>query len=256
MSSTATPFYLDWTFWAAGFVAVLALVLSQLPPVKILLRRTKLAVRPYDRLNATHWLGNANVNLHILLTNVGGRTIKVSLSDWILHAMTGSPVRCRRRPFRGRTEHLVFLLFTQITLEPDKEWGNFVSFLAPFSDADERLSKQLTRDLRLEIDAKVAAQSVAEGPKQLVESAAAQVAPLLGFFQQHNFWRAGEYRVVLSATCEPQRASITKTFRFTLFESDVQKLEATRSNMDSASISPIHRSPRSTHASRTLPSAA
>jgi|SRR5450759_4086324 hypothetical protein len=76
MSPTAAPFYFDWTFWTA-VVAVLALVLSQFPPVRVLLRQTRLSMQPYDRLNVTHWLGNPNVNLHVQLVNTGGRPVRV-----------------------------------------------------------------------------------------------------------------------------------------------------------------------------------
>jgi hypothetical protein len=224
MNPASTPFYLDWTFWAAT-IAVLALILLQLPPVRVLFRRTAVSLRPYDRLNVTHWLGNPNVNLHIQLMNTGGRTVKVSALALELTRDDGVIVTLPAQTFSRADGTAGSLLFTRLTLELDKEWANFVTFFSQFTVPDERLSKRLTRDLRLDIDAKLLAQTQASGQKQLVEAAAAQVDPLITFFQNHNFWRPGEYAARLMAICEPSRASVAKSFRFTLFESDVQDLD-------------------------------
>lgn len=48
MNATPSPFYLDWTFWNT-VVALLAVLLSQLPPVSVLLRRTALDRRIADK---------------------------------------------------------------------------------------------------------------------------------------------------------------------------------------------------------------
>src|SRR5438874_532991 len=147
------PIYLDWTFWAF-VVAALALILSQIPPLPVLFRRAAVTLQPYDRLNATHYLGNPNVNLHVQLINTGGRA--------------GS------------------FIFTPFTLELGREWVNFVSFYAVFNTADERESKRLTKDLRTDIDAKLLAQP--PDANALVEADPARVAPLQAFFDAREFW--------------------------------------------------------------------
>ncbi len=70
------PFYLNWSFWTA-VAAALALILSQLPPIHMLLRRAKLEMELYSRIHVTHKVGNPNVSFHMVLSNVGGRTIKI-----------------------------------------------------------------------------------------------------------------------------------------------------------------------------------
>ena len=47
MQPHSPHFYLDWQFWAAA-VAALALVLSQLPPIHLLVRRAKLGMELYS----------------------------------------------------------------------------------------------------------------------------------------------------------------------------------------------------------------
>jgi len=70
------PLYLNWTFWAV-LVAALALLLSQLPPVHMLLKRAKLDMELHSRIHITHKVGNPNLQLHLILSNVGGKTIKI-----------------------------------------------------------------------------------------------------------------------------------------------------------------------------------
>jgi hypothetical protein len=116
-------------------------------------------------------------------------------------------------------------LFTPFSLEPDKEWANFVSFFAQFTMGDERISKQLTTELRADIEVKLRNQSQeARDRKELVEGNAKCVENSQEFCNRHNRWRPGEYTATLKLQCEPAQASQVRTFRFTLFEADVQEL--------------------------------
>ena len=72
-----TPFYLDWTF-RVFVVAAIAVVLFQRPPLNILLRRAKLEVEAYSTLALFRKLVNPNAQLNLIITNTGGRRIKIA----------------------------------------------------------------------------------------------------------------------------------------------------------------------------------
>jgi len=74
--SEAAPFYLDWTFWTA-VVAAVALILSQLPPVLSWFRRAKIDIEVYSRIGLSHKIGNPNASMHIILSNSGGRALRI-----------------------------------------------------------------------------------------------------------------------------------------------------------------------------------
>src|SRR3990172_1109484 len=76
MQPNTVPLYADWSFWAV-VVAAIAILLSQLPPVHQVVRRAKLTMELYTRAHITHKVGNPNVQLHIILSNVGGRSIRI-----------------------------------------------------------------------------------------------------------------------------------------------------------------------------------
>ena len=69
------------------------LVLSQVPPVHVLILPKRLDIEVWSRAQVFHFLGNPNVGLYIILTNSGGRTLKVK-------SMT-LQVIARRRPARS-----------------------------------------------------------------------------------------------------------------------------------------------------------
>ena len=76
MQPPSNPLYLDWSFWAAT-VAVIAVILSQLPPIKVWFEKAKLDLEVYSKISITNKLGNPNLQLHLILTNIGGRKARI-----------------------------------------------------------------------------------------------------------------------------------------------------------------------------------
>lgn len=117
-------------------------------------------------------------------------------------------------------------LLTQFSLEPGESWSRFVHFHALPSSENERQAKRLVKDLRNNIIQKLrGVDRNSEDQVDLTEADEAFVVPLIDFFTANRKWRAGQYRAVLSVACTPDRASISKEYRFTLFESDSAELE-------------------------------
>ena len=54
MPTPPSPLYLDWTFWAA-LLSLVAIILSQLPPVHLLVRPKRLEVEVHSRIRVSHW---------------------------------------------------------------------------------------------------------------------------------------------------------------------------------------------------------
>src|SRR5438093_9166057 len=112
------PILLNWSFWA-GIIAALALLLSQLPPIKILLRPIRLRVEPYDRLGLSHWLGNPQINLHLALTNTGGRKVRILSAELMLQQEGGSSFPLPAQSFVASGTSQGSFLFTRFALKPD-----------------------------------------------------------------------------------------------------------------------------------------
>ncbi len=76
MQAIEVPLYLDWSFWAV-VVALAAVILSQIPPIKELIKKAKLDLEVHSKILITHKVGNPNLQLHLLITNIGGRKIRI-----------------------------------------------------------------------------------------------------------------------------------------------------------------------------------
>ena len=76
MAEAEIPLYLNWSFWAV-LVAAIAAILSQIPPIKELVKKAKLDLEVYSKISITHKIGNPNLQLHLILSNIGGRNVRV-----------------------------------------------------------------------------------------------------------------------------------------------------------------------------------
>ena len=121
-----TPLYKDWGFWAV-LVAILALVLSQLPPVHLLLKRTKLDRELHSRIAWTHAVGNPNANVHIIFDNVGGRSVRIKNVE-LSFRRNGEEIFTLPVQSYRPTDASGDVLFTPFTLDPEDDWGNIYLF--------------------------------------------------------------------------------------------------------------------------------
>lgn len=218
---TPSPFYLDWTFWTAA-LALIAIVLSQLPPLHVLFRPGRVELEAFDRIQVTHWMGKPNAVLHMILTNTGGRAIKVkSLSMKFKHESGGEFTLPGRGYFQSPADQNAVIL-TSFRLPSMGEWKHIVNFFAPSSRAEERELDQIKSAIRNDI---VPRKVLPGNQNLLLEASSELIAPAHEFFRRQFKWIPGEYEVALEIRTEPENASIERKFRITIFESDTAQLE-------------------------------
>jgi hypothetical protein len=216
------PLYLDWAFWSVA-ISVIAVVFSQLPPVHILLRRAKLDVEAYSRLHLTHTIGNPNVNLHLIINNIGGREIKVKKITLDFQREKEPAFTIPAQGYFQMPTDKTTVLLTSFKLKPKEEWAHMVQFFPPFSRKDEKEYKQHASNLKQDLEEKQRKKFT--DPLVDMTADAGHVAPLLQFFKEHFQWMDGEYELTLKVETEPKAASLVKKYRITLFESDSKELE-------------------------------
>jgi hypothetical protein len=214
------PLYMDWSFWAV-IVAAIAIVLSQLPPVHLLFRRARLDIEPYSRIHISHKIGNPNVQLHLILSNVGGRNVRVK----------GIAIRIRRdgkdvavlpaqNYLQNPTDKSTVLL-TSFSLKPKEEWAHIVNFLSYFSREDEKKYRSAESKLRGNI---LEQRKSLDDKDRLVEAENKLISPFIKMFNEKFVWQPGEYEIAISVLASNKNANLEKNYRFTLFESDSTEL--------------------------------
>lgn len=221
-----TPFYLDWKFWSAA-VAFLALVLSQLPPLHVLFRRAKLDAEAYSQMHITHKIGNPNAQLHLILSNAGGRELRIRAIELQFKRGSEDTFVLPAKNYLQLPGDKEAVLLTSFKLKPGEEWAHIVNFLNFFSRPEDKLYKQLESNLRQDILAK---REALADKNDIVFADDANVTPLLTFFEKKFRWMPGEYEMTLRVQTDPPNAMSDKHYRITLFESDSKELEDYRND--------------------------
>ena len=137
MQATEVPFYLNWSFWAV-FVAFIAVILSQVPPIKQLIKKAKLDLEAYSKISITHKLGNPNLQLHLILTNSGGRDVRVQDISILLSRDNKEVDNLPALNYLQNQNDKNTLLFTTFSLSPNQEWAHITNFLNMYNREDEK----------------------------------------------------------------------------------------------------------------------
>ena len=211
------PFYLDWTFWAAVW-ALTAIVLSQLPPLHLLLRPKRLDVEVHSRIGVTHKVGNPNASVVVSIRNTGGRELRIrGLSLDVMRDGKALTVLPAQNYFETPSSQSS-VLFVPFSLKPGETWAHSVAFLNVFDRLTEKQFREQLSALDSDIRRKVRAR--AENDKNAVVAERELVQPFLQMFEKLFVWLPGEYVFELKVNAEPGSASYNKKYRFTLYESD------------------------------------
>jgi hypothetical protein len=223
MPTPSAPLYLDWTFWAAVW-ALAAIVLSQLPPIHLLLRPKRLDVEVHSRIGVTHKVGNPNASVVVSIRNTGGRELRIRGLSLDVARDGNALMTLPAQNYYETPSSQSSVLFVPFSLKPGETWAHSVAFLNLFDRLTEKQFREDQSALDSDIRRKIRARS--EDDKNAVVAEQALVQPFLKLFERLFVWLPGEYVVELRVNAEPGSASYSKKYRFTLYESDTAELRS------------------------------
>lgn len=201
-------------------VALAALFVSVAPFVLRWFRPGRLEMDLYDTLAISHKIGYPILQLHIRLQNIGAREVKVSRiavtvkrDGQVLQTMSARNTVQPTGPA---------LLFTPFKLQSREEWVQVPNFFLPFTREDDRLYRTAEYALRSNIIGKIQASNDAQ--RRAVEADPGLVTPFTTMFDAHFNWLPGQYDIEVTTDTTPAAAALRQSYRFILFESDMQAL--------------------------------
>ncbi len=210
----------DWRFWSF-LVAITALVLSQLPPVHVLVRRAKLDLEIYSRIFITHKIGNPNLQIHLILRNIGGRTLRVKNINTNIFRDGEKIINLPAETYIADPKDNLRVLLTNFDIKPDEEWSNMTSFLRYFDRKEEKEYNTAKFKLMSEIN-----QLRKKLPNTELAIASEEfVLPFNKLFDEKFIWLPGDYVLELNIETDNPKANSTKKYRFTIFESLTEDLK-------------------------------
>jgi len=216
---TIDSIFTDWKFWSV-VVSSLALVLSQLPPIHVLIRKAKLDLDVYSRIYITHKIGNPNLQIHLILRNIGGRSLRIRKMNANISRSGQVVMKLPAQSYVSNPKDNQLVLLTSFNLKPEDEWSHMVSFLHYFDRNDEKIYREAELNLKNEI----IRQKEESGEKYFAVAPSQLVEPFNRLFDKMFTWLAGEYMLEISIETDTPQANISKKYRFTVFESQTESL--------------------------------
>jgi len=217
--------YKDWQFWAL-IPAFVAVVLSQVPPIRLWLRKRKLSVQIHRRAMINHHVGIPQIQIFVMLRNVGGRSIYLDKIEVDI-TTNGRTVFCEEATtfFDGPSAKDA-VLFVPFDLTPGARWTNMVNFGRILDRAEERKFRAEQAALRTDIAQKLKENAAKDPPvEEVVFADEATMAPLLDRFGRYFIWEPGDYQLKLRMLSGANVLS-ESSYRFVIFEADATELKA------------------------------
>lgn len=220
--AVAAAFYLDVRFWSL-LTSLLAIALSQLPPVWRWFRRARLEVDVFRQINLSHKLGSPNAQLHLIMTNTGGREVRVKTIA--LNFNRGDERVCvlNGGGFFPDWHDKDAVLLAPFRVKPKEEWSHNVNFFPQYSRSHEKRCKTVDAAIRDDVQRKRA--QLPKGSDEVVEADERTVVGARELFNENFFWQPGEYQVTVCVCTDPPHACPDNRLRMTIFESDTRELE-------------------------------
>jgi hypothetical protein len=222
MEPVIIHWYQDWPFWML-VVATITTILSQVPPIRVLIKKAKIELDLYSKIAITHKIGNPNLQLHLMISNSGGRKIRIKNIEATIKRDNKELAKLPAQNYLQNQNDTNTLLFTPFSLKPEEEWSHIVNFLNFFDRKQESEYLQYEKEM-LSNFRKKQPHSDKES-KELIELDSTVVKPFYDLFKKYFIWHAGEYVITVNICTDRPKANLTKNYRFTIFESQEQQLK-------------------------------
>ncbi len=209
------PFYWNWTFWSM-VVAFMAIVLSQLPPIKSWFKKAKLDLDVYENISVAHKVGNPNLTLHVIISNIGGRRVRVKNINVSLEKNGGQLITLPAKSYLQDQSDDKQMLFTGFSLLPNEEWGEIIRCYRTFNRNEEETLDRIIREMKEDYYTQT---SDLVEPYPLIIHNNSLTRRAIDFFNSKFVWEVGEYIMSINVETMDKVADISKKFRFTIYES-------------------------------------
>lgn len=208
-------------------VAFLALVLSQLPPLQVIFKGTKIKIVGSDQVSISHFLGGIHLVFFLNIYNTGGRSTSISKIDCVIKSDDGLLLHLPAQRYYSRqpsnqTNHQVLEYFMGlIPLKPEETWSETVHCFSLWTQEEEKQVNDIILKTRSDIGAK---QMVLADKNVWVEANENIVIEAKSFFENKFNLKTGNYRLLVAIISESNQILSTSGYNFNLYENHIQAL--------------------------------
>jgi hypothetical protein len=172
----------------------------------------------------SHKVGNANINMFLMIRNTGGRELRVEKMQIALARDGKSVCTLPVQSYFKDLDSKSAVLFVPFSLKPDEAWSHTANFFNQWDRATDKAFRRDESAMREDIQKKIAER--APDDKQAVLADQQILAGFLTLFERMFIWIPGEYVVTLSVSTDGAECTLSRQYRFTLYESDTADMRA------------------------------
>lgn len=221
------------TSWLSLGIAIVAIVLSQLPPIASFFAVSQLTLTANRSLQAHHYLGDLILTPFLQINNSGNAQATISRIELIitkqddssfqkdLLAQTYYPTPEAIAPNESPT----MIPFGRIPISPSEFWENYVTFFEPISAARRSQIEQIGQRVDEEIDLALANELPSNNePVTISDDLFDEIKSLS---DERLSFEIGEYTLHLKLYIEDDPETAAETcYSLTIFDGDVTRFDA------------------------------
>lgn len=204
--------------------SIIALILSQLPPIKTFFKRRKPVVTVGKIISLSHYIGRPEVQLYISISNDSHSNLKIRCIDIELTKLGQDKLKL---PAFSIFEHLTGSTqrgFAPFTLKSDTEWSHTIKFYVPFSGTEEQRSKKIYYALKDDINQKLMENEDRPSNEKLrlVEADGNLVDELNDIYVSKKYWENADYKLKLRIVTDSPSTTYENEYDFFLSPADIE----------------------------------
>ncbi|AIU71952.1 hypothetical protein AT03_05830 [Hafnia alvei FB1] len=204
--------------------SIIALILSQLPPLKTFFKRRKPVVTVGKFIALSHYIGLPEVQLYISISNDSYSNLRVRSIDIELTKLGQEKLKL---PAFSVFEHISGNTqrgFAPFTLKSDTEWSHNIKFYLPFSGSDEQKHKKIYYALKSDINQKLMENEARPAHEKLalVEADNDLVTELKGIYASKKYWENADYKLKLRIGTDASSTTYENEYDFFLSPPDIE----------------------------------
>jgi|GEM_PF-2252740 len=212
----------------SSIIAFLALVLSQLPPLRVLIKGVKIKIVAEDKIKLTHFLGSVSLVFFLNIYNAGGRSVSISKIDCVIKndncLLLHLPPQgyYSRQPPSQANQQIQEYFIGLIPLKAGEAWGETVHCFSPWTQEEE----EHVNDIILKIKNSIAKNKNEYKKNVPTVADESSVNEAINEFERKFNLEKDEYHLLIAVFSESNEILAVTGYSFKLYDNHIQTLKA------------------------------
>lgn len=226
---SATSFLRNPSVWST-VIALLAVILSQVPPLREVIKGSRVLITAPHQFTLYHHLGSIEIDIFLDIENAGGTTESVRRIDCVIKDLEGKSWNLPAKTYfayQGQTQRGLppqEFFIGSISLKPGEHWKETVHCYKSWTEDEQEKVNDLI--LKIERDFRTKYERKLDKSPKIIEVDPKLVSEAKDFLNKKFDLHKGNYYLLVAALSESNEVINIGGFEFTLYDSSINNLKA------------------------------